>query len=251
VLNRFGKPVSGFFIHGTYSYNNLQNPFILMRKIGDFNPVAKSDKYFSSYYLHVGYNNIFLEIGNYFKNYPSGGVYAKGWNPDGSMVVGYDESNVRIEQIKSNYYCLQILFYSGNYLDISGSVSYIPYLIGEGSPYYTFILSKSMTGYSYSFGVEAPSTFFYLPLPLIPFASCSYEPINNLSIFWEGKYSLTYNDSQYATGYTNVTGLNYNIIKYINLSVFHHYFYDNREYKIPYSRHDSRFGFQISFMYLH
>jgi hypothetical protein len=58
VLNRSGKPVNGFFISGTYTHNNLQNPFILMRKQGDFEPVVKNDEHFNLYYFQFGYNRI-------------------------------------------------------------------------------------------------------------------------------------------------------------------------------------------------
>lgn len=250
VLNRFGKSVDKIFISGAYSHNNLQNPLILMRIQGQFERPLTADEYFNLYYFQFGVKNLFLEIGHYLKNTPTNGVYAKRWLSDGSMVIGYDKSKVRIEEIKSRYYCLQATLYKSKYFDFSSSISFIPFLSGEESPYLTFIFSKSSMDYSYTFGLEAPTTFFFLPVPTIPFASISYHPIKVFSLFWELKNSPSINDTYYGGGFTNVIGININIINYINLSIFHHYFYDKQDHEIPYTRHDKRLGFQMSFQYI-
>jgi len=246
VLNDYHEYHENIYVEGSFSYNNIKNIFMLTWYSDYFDPAIQAKSYFYTYSLKIAITRFEIEVGQYVKSYPAGGIYNLGWYPDGGgMIVGYDESKVSYQKYDDMFANVKYLWFQSKYFNFSTSVQISPSL-DPGIPI-SFILSKSFKKFAYSVGVVCP-TYYFIPFPCVYFASISYSPVEKINLYCEGKNMFrTFNNNHYAAGYIALFGASYNIFKYTDVSVFYHYFYDNRKHPIPFARVDRRLLFQIIF----
>jgi len=241
LLNKFTSIEKNFSIQFNYTLNNVDNSLILFRHLDTWEKPILGNRIFYQFNIKFSYHKYFFEIGRYYKNTPYDGVVIGKWNDDGTPILGYDESKVKIYPIKSTYFSLGTVVYSNKYYNFVLALSHIPYLKGEGSPISYLYFSKSFSSWKYSLGIEVITPFFKIPTPSNPFLSISYRYNRFLELFFETKYNSFTHGNQYVPGLIGIVGISSNLISNFNLSIFYHTIY-NKQNNIPYNRIQNRFG---------
>jgi hypothetical protein len=209
-----------------------------MKEFDYFEPTIKRNTCFYSYDIMFFYDRFWIKMGSLMKTFTSGGTYAKGWDDNGNMILGYDESKAVAYIKKEIYFAVNVVPFVRRYHDLGFTYNSISHIVGV-------VISKSFDRFSYSFNFSRHLMMWATFKPGGLYAmSLAFRPSRKIEFFDEFVYHT--NDGLARSGYVNIFGLSIKTVKNCKILLYNHFYYDNIDYYVPYDRVDDRYGFQIN-----